>query len=324
MATGNSSFTTLITTTLQKHGVEIFDAVSTNVSLLWMLKKAGNIKVSSGGRKLTHPIIFDKNPSFQMYNKLDPITLSVTDAITRAEYDVRVAAGSIVLSTIDLAMNAGSKEKLLDYANVKRQEAEISMSELLGGTAGVWGDNSPSTEFGGLQYLVTSHTSTQSTDPGGISSSVNSYWQNQYYNTSITAFNTSSLGLTQLNSLLNAATFGRTGPKAIFTTKSVYGLYEVGLTSNIRYTQTELADAGFRHLMYTTMPVLFDDNCPTSQLYMIDTDALWLQVLAQANNKITQFQLKDDQLASSALMYLAGNITCGSRRTQGIISSITG
>jgi len=324
MATGNSSFTTLITTTLQKHGTEIFDAVSTNVSLLWMLKKAGNIKVSNAGRRFTHPIIFDKNPSFQFYNKLDPIDLSVTDAVTRAEYNVKVAAGSIVLPTIDLAMNAGGKEQLLNYADVKRQEAEISMTELLGGTGGVWGDQSPATEFGGLPFLITSNTSVETTEPGGISSSVNSYWRNQIYNTTISAFNTSSAGLTQMNAILNNATFGRQGPKAIFTTKSIYGLYEIGLTGNIRYTSTELADAGFKHLMYTTLPILFDDNATASQMFFVDTDSLWLQVLAQANNKITQFQLKDDQLASSALMYLAGEITAGSRRTQGIISSITG
>ena len=326
MATGNSTFTTLVTTTLQNHGKEIFDAVSTNVSLLWMLKKAGNIKISSGGRKFTHPIIYQKNASFQMYDKLDPISLNVTDAITRAEYDVKVAAGSIVLGTIDLAMNAGSREKLLDYADVKRQEAEISMTELLGGSAGVWGDLSPTTEFGGLPYLINSTTSANSNNPGGIINSAtgNTYWRNQYYNTTISGFNSSSAGLTQMNGILNRATFGTQGPNVIFTTKSIYGLYEIGLVGNIRYTSTDLADAGFRHLMYTTMPLIFDDNCTTAMMYFVDTDSLWLQVLAQANNKITQFQLKDDQLASSALMYLAGNLTAGSLRTQGIISSITG
>ena len=124
--------------------------------------------------------------------------------------------------------------------------------------------------------------------------------------------------------MLNRCTKGRQGPKAIFTDLTIYGLYEIGLTGNIRYTRTDLGDAGFKHLMYTSLPVLFDSNCIVADTYFIDTDSLWLQVLAQANNKITQFQLKDNQLASSALMYLAGNITCGSRRTQGIIASTTG
>lgn len=321
MATGNTSYTSLITTTLQNHGKEIFDAVSTNNALIWMLKKAGNIKVVGGGRKFTHPIIYKTNDSFQMYSKLDPISTTMTDAISRAEYDIKVAAGSIVLSEIELAMNAGNREKLIDYADEKRLEAEISMSELLGDQS--FADGTASKEFGGLQYLI-SETPSAQTDVGGINASANSYWQNYTYNTTVSAFNTSDAGLTAMNTVLNETTFGRRGPRAIFTTKTAYGLYEIGLTSNIRYAQTDLADAGFRHLQYTTLPVLFDDNCPDGNMYFVDTDALWLQVLSQANMQVTQFQMKDDQLASIALMYIAGNLTTGSRRTQGVINSITG
>ena len=66
MATGNSSFTKVITLTLQDHGKEIFDAVSTNNALLYALKKKGNIKVSSGGRKFTHPVYYKQNTSFKL------------------------------------------------------------------------------------------------------------------------------------------------------------------------------------------------------------------------------------------------------------------
>jgi len=97
MATGNTNFSTLITTTLQDHGREIFDAVSTNNALYFMLKQAGNIKVRAGGRTFTHPIIYRTNSSFAAYGKLDTISLPVTDDVTRAEYPIKVMAGSIVL-----------------------------------------------------------------------------------------------------------------------------------------------------------------------------------------------------------------------------------
>jgi len=326
MASGNTNFSTLITTTLQNFGKRIFDGASTNNALLFMLKKKNNIKVVGGGRTFTHPIIFATNPSFASYAKLDTIGLNVTDNITRAEYDIKVLAGSIVLSKIDLAMNAGNREKLIDLADEKRMEAEISMSELLGDQ--VFKDGSAANDFDGLQNLISESPSTQS-DVGGIDSSAsgassNTYWRNYSYDTAITGFNTSSEGLNVWNTVLNNTTYGRQGPKAVITDKTIYGLYEIGLTSNIRYTNTELADAGFRALQYTTMPVLFDDNCPSGNTYFIDTDSLWLQVLAQANMQVTQFQMQDDQLASSALMYLAGNLSTGSRRTQGVIDSTTG
>ena len=323
MATGNSSFNSLITTTLQDHGKEIFDAVSTNNPFYWLLKKAGNIKIRKGGRTFTHPIIYATNSSFAMYDKLGTISLPFTDNITRAEYPIKVAAGSIVLSTIDMAMNAGDKEKLLDYADEKKLEAEISMSQLLG--AQVFKDGSVSTDFDGLQFLI-NETPGGQTDVGGIdpSASGNTYWQNYSYGTVVSAFNTSQAGLTAFNDVLNNTTFGNQGPKAIITTTAIYQLYELGLTSNIRYASTEMGDAGFRSLQYATLPVLFDANCPTGNVYFVDTSSLWLQVLAQANMEVTQFEQRDNQLASSALMYLAGNLTCGSRRTQGVIDSVTG
>ena len=319
---GNSNYNSLVTTTLQGHGKEIFDAVSTNNALYWLLKKAGNIKIRKGGRVFTHPIIYATNSSFQMYDKLETISLPITDAITRAEFAIRVAAGSIVLSTIDMAMNAGDREKLLDYAEEKKMEAEISMSQLMGSQ--VFEDGATSKEFGGLQYLI-HETPTSQTDVGGISSAApNSYWQNYAYTTAVTAFNTAQAGLIAFNTILNNTTFGNQGPKAIITTAAIYQLYELGLTSNIRYANTELGDAGFRSLQYSTLPVLFDGNAPAGNVYFVDTSSLWLQVLAQANMEVTQFENRDNQLASSALMYLAGNLTTGSRRTQGVATNVTG
>ena len=324
MPSGNTNYNTLVTTTLQDHGREIFDAVSTNNPLYWLLKKSGNIKIRKGGRVFTHPLIYGTNSSFAMYDKLGTIALPVTDLVTRAEYAIKVAAGSIVLSTIDMAMNAGDREKLLDYADEKKLEAEISMSQLMG--AQVFKDGSTATDFGGLQYLIHETPSSQ-TDVGGITSSNasgNSYWRNYAYVTAVTAFNTTQAGLIAFNSVLNNTVKNNQGPRAIITTPAIYQLYELGLTSNMRYASNELGDAGFRTLSYSTLPVIFDDNCPAGNVYFVDTNSLWLQVLAQANMEVTQFENRDNQLASSSLMYLAGNLTSGSRRTNGVVTSVTG
>lgn len=322
MATGNTSYSKVITLTLQHHGKEIFDAVSTNNALLYMLKKRGNIKEVGGGRVFTHPVFYKQNTSFASYGKLDTISTPIMDDITRAEYPIKIVAGSLVISTLDEAANQ-SKEQLISLIEETRMAAEVSMSEVLGDQ--VFSDGSAGNDIDGLQFLISDSPSTQS-DVGGIdaSASGNTYWRNATYTTTISAFNTSSAGLTQMNSMLNNTTFGRQGPRAVITTKTVYALYEIGLTSNIRYVTTELADAGFRHLAYTTMPVLYDDNCPANHMYFVDTDQLWLQVLSRGNMKITPFEPSHNQLTKTALMYLFGNLTAGSRRTQGVITTITG
>ena len=72
------------------------------------------------------------------------------------------------------------------------------------------------------------------------------------------------------------------------------------------------------------MPVVFDDNCPASHMYFVDLDNLWLQVLARGNMELTDMQPSHDQLLRVALMYLFGNLSTGSRRTNGVITNITG
>jgi hypothetical protein len=323
MATGNSSFDRIATTTLQNHGKEIFDAITTNNALAYLLKQKGNFKEVAGGRSFTHPIFYAKNSSYASYAKMATIATPLEDVITRAEYPIKTLAGSVVLSTQELAENSGSKEKLLDLVEVTLENSKKSMSELVG--AQFFKDGTAADDFDGIPHLINTSPSTQ-TDVGGInpSSTGNTYWRNQVDTNTVTAFNTGSEGLTAMNSMLNSCTFGTQGPKAIITTKTVYGLYEIGLTSNIRYVRQDLADAGFQHLAYTTMPVLFDDNVTAAYMYFIDTDSLWLQVLSKGNFQMTDFEYSHNQLAKIALLYVFGNLTCGSRRTQGLIYQING
>ena len=317
----NTDFNRVATLTLQNHGKEIFDAVSTNNALLYMLKQRGNIKIKDGGREFTHPVYYAQNTSFKSYGKLDAIATPIMDDITRAVYPCKVIAGSLVISTLDEAQNAGNKEKLLDLLDEVKMAAEISMSEVMGDQ--VFTDGSIANDFDGLQHLINISPSTQ-TDVGHISSSTYTYWRNYANTTGTAAFNTGSAGLTLMNTALNQTTFGRKGPRCVITTKTVYGLYEIGLTANIRYQTTELADAGFRHLAYTTMPVVYDDNCPAGYMYFVDTDSLWLQLLARGNFQVTPFEQSHNQLTRTALMYVFGNLTAGSRRTQGVLTAITG
>ncbi len=315
MATGNSSFTKLITTTLQNLPSEIFDAVSTNNALLYMLKKKGNLKVVSGGRSFTHPIYYKQNTSFKSYAKTDTIDTPLMDDVTRAEYPIKIIAGSVVISTLEEAMNAGNKEKLIDLVDETVTRAKISMAEVMGDQ--VFSLGTAANDMDGLRFLI--HTAPEGqTDVGGIDASAtgNEYWRNQI-GTTADFSGTAATSFGKMSALVASCTFGRQGPRLVITTKTLYSEYEALLTSNIRYVTTELADAGFLHLAYQTMPLIFDDNCPSGAMYFVDTDNLWLQVLARGNMELTDMQPSHDQLMRVALLYIFGNLTTGSRRTNG-------
>lgn len=323
MAVGNTNFSTLITTTLQNLPGDIFDNVVTNNAALYLLQKKGNVKIVSGGRQFTQALIYAANNTFQARGKYDTIATTIQDNATRSTWDIKNVNGSVAISDIEIAMNAGDKEKLIDLAEEKKQEAEIAMTEVMGDQ--IFNTSFGANDLDSIPKIISTTVSVDTNSVGGIDSSASGqdYWRNYVHASAVTGFGTSQEGLTKMDLTLNGCTFGRMGPKAIITTKAIFSLYQVALTQNARYSDMELGDAGFKNLQYATLPVMFDDNCVADRMYFIDTDSLKLQILAQQNMKSTGFMQSHTQLIQIMLMNVSCNLTCGSRRTQGVLR-ITG
>ena len=326
MAVGNTSYATLATVTLQNFQNEIFNNVVTNLAALNELKMAGNIKVVGGGRKFNHPVYYKQNSTFAAIDKFGTIPTDLQDPLTRAEYDIKTIAGSIVYSIVEEAMNAGSREKLIDYVDSLKMVAQSSMTEVMGDQVMQAEASVGTDDFDSIPKIIADSASTQTTSVGGIDSSASGqeFWQNYVYSTAVTAFGTSQAGLNAMDTALNGATKGRQGPTFGITTAAIFTLYQLSLTANVRYSSLERGEAGFKNLLYSTIPVMIDDNCPADHLYFIDGNSLKLQVLSQGNMKITAFQQAYSQLMARSMLYMLGNLTCGSRRTNAVITSITG
>lgn len=311
----NSSYNAQQSRTQPNFGDEVFDGISTNNALVWMLRQSGNIKISDGGRTFTHPLLYAVNSSFAARAHDATIPTPDPQTHTHSEWNVRTISGSITLFKLHQAMNKG-KQKILDYLDEKKQSATVSMTEVMGDQFVDGTGTDP--DWDSLETIV---STTNTTTVGGIAGS-DSSWQN--YSAAVAgAFNTSNNGITAMDAMVRGTTFGNKSPRALFTTSAVYGLYYISQAGNIRYYNEELADAHFEHLNFGRRPVLWDDNIDTGLMYGVDTDSLWLQVLRQGNLVTTEFIASANQLSDVALMYLFGNITCGSRRTQGVITGIT-
>jgi len=320
MPPSNSTYTTLATTTLIHFANEIFDNVITNNATLNQLKQAGNIKIVSGGRQFTHPVYFQKNSSFGAISKFGTVPTDLQDPVTRAEYEIKVIAGSVVYSMVEEAMNAGNKEKLIDYVETLKMDAETSMSELLGDQMHTAESAIGANDFGSIDHIISSDATGSGTDLGGIAvSAAGEYWIPYVHSTASFSSSGSNGGLESMDQTLNNTTYGRQGPTFIITTAAMFSLFSGLLTANMRYTQANLQEgnSGFRNLMFANLPVMIDSNCKADTMYFIDGNSLKLQVLARGNMKMTQFQQAYSQLMARSILYVLGNLTCGSRRTQG-------
>lgn len=311
----NSSYNAQQSRTQPNFGDEVFDGISTNNAMVWMLRQSGNIKVTEGGRTFTHPLMYALNTSFAA--RAHDATISTPDAQTHthSEWDPRTISGSITLFKLHQAMNQG-KAVILKYLEEKKQSAITSMTEVLGDQ--LVDGNGTSPNWDSLETII---AATNTTTVGGIAGS-DASWQN-YSAATGGAFNTSNNGITAWDLAVRSCTFGNKSPRAIFTTSAIFGLYYISQAGNIRYYNEELADAHFEHLNFGRRPVLWDDNIDAGNTYFVDTDSLWLQVLKQGNLVTTEFMPSTNQLSDQALMYLFGNLTTGSRRTQGVVTGQT-
>ena len=322
MAIGNTSYATLATTTLDNYANEIFDAVVTNNATLNMLKKAGNIKVSSGGTAFTHPVYYQKNNTFGAISKYGTIPTDLQDPVTRAKYEIKVLAGSCVYSMVEEAMNAGNKEKMIDYVETLKMDAETSMSELMGDQLFTLESAIGADDMDSIDFIISSDASVSTANCGAISAysaAGADFWEPYMHSTTSFSSAGSNGGLESMDQVINNSTFGRQGPTFVITTAAMFTYYGALLQANVRYSQANLegGNAGFRNLMYANIPVMIDTNCTANTMYFIDGNALKLQVLSQGNMKITSMQQAYSQLMGRAILYLLGNLTCGSRRTQG-------
>lgn len=323
----NANFSTIIASTLQNFSNQIMDNVITNNAVFYYMKQKGNYKVVSGGRSFVEQLWWRANPSFAARDDMDTITPAVTDGHTASEWAIKVISGAIALPLLDVAMNSGSKEQLLNYAMAKKKEAETSLGQVMAAqlfNTAVVAANGGGVNWNSIPEIISEDPSTETNTVGGIVGSTHSYWRNYSYDTAVSGFNTNQAGLIAIETSLNSCTFGPAGPKLMVTTPAIFTLFQIALTALQRYANMdEPGNIGFQRLTYANIPVVYDNNCIAGNLYGIDTEAVKLKVLSQGNFKNTPFQIKTDQLVDTALMYVFGNLACDSRRSNFVIDSIT-
>src|SRR3990167_209058 len=122
MPAGTNFGTAQISRTDYNFGNEVFDGISTNNALVWMLRQSGNIQITEGGRSFTHPLMYALNTSFAA--RAHDATIATPDAQTHthSEWDVKTISGSITLFKLHQAMNQG-KAQIIKYLSEKKDSA---------------------------------------------------------------------------------------------------------------------------------------------------------------------------------------------------------
>ena len=274
------------------------------------------MRVETGGESILEPLLFDENSTADFYSRYGILNVTPQEEYTNARYDWRQASVSITIDGLSERSNAG-KFAVINLLKSKIKSSELSLRKKLSTAA--WGNGTVNGKpaFDGLQKAISTTTTLGGINPG---TSGNEWWQAKVI-TGAGSF--AATGISKMKSTFNDLTFGNDKPDVIFTTQSIYEFYEAAVQPIQRVQNTKVADLGFQNFTYKGVPLLFDRDCPSGEMYYINSEYITYVVHKDANMKTTPFVKPTNQDARTAQILLQANITYNNRRKLGVIRGFT-
>lgn len=323
MATPSSVFTELVTTTDRKWGQKVTDNVSNHNELFRRMKAKKGIKTVSGGYEIAEPIDYAENATYQRYSGYDALNTSASDVLTTVKYPFQQVALHVTASGRELRMNAG-KEQMINLVKARKENALRTAANQF--SIDIYSDGTLTNQINGLANLI--QTNGQGT-VGGIDAATWTFWQNAYKEMTgtDTAASPTEANSAQMKADMNDLWLdlcrGADKPDLIIMTHDLYSLYELGEQQLQRYSNADMAQAGFATIKYKSADVIFDDNTnfgtTDEKAYFLNTDYLKLCQHREAQWTMDAEKTPVNQDAVVIPMYWMGNLVVTNRSLQGVL-----
>jgi len=315
MASPNSSFTEIVTTTLQGYSKKLADNVTNHNALLRHIDEKGNKQVATG-RTIVQELEYAENSTVKFYSGFETLDVSPSDTFSAAEYNYKQLAGNVVISGLEQIQNSG-KEAVHNLLKSRIRNLEKSLKNTVATALYADGTGTSGKEIGGLQSLVAdAGTGTV----GGIDSSTDTWWKNQIYDFSDESVTPSASAIqAAMNALWLNCIRGADKPDVITSDSVYFNYYWSSLQANQRFTSDRKAAAGFMNLMFMDAPVFYDDQAPASHMYMLNTDYLFCRPAKGREFVPLGEKASVNQDALVLPVVWAGNMTTSNRSLQGVM-----
>jgi hypothetical protein len=316
MASPNSSFTDIVTTTLQGYSGTLADNVTNHNALLRQIDRKGNTDVATG-RTIVQELEYSANGTVMWYTGAEQMDISASENFTAAEFNYKQLAGNVVITGLEEIQNSG-REAVHNLLKARLKNLDKSLKNTVATALYADGTGTSGKEIGGLQLLV---ADTNTNTVGGISGSTYSWWRNYVYDFSANSVTASATTIQHAMNLAWIATIrGADKPDIIVADSTYYIFYLESLQANQRFSDDKGAGAGFTNLVYNgSTPVVYDDQCPASHMYMLNTDYLHMRPAKGRQFKPLDNKASVNQDAMVVPVVWAGNMTTSNRQRQAVI-----
>ena len=109
MASPNSTFTEIVTTTLANYSRTMADNITNNNALLKSISEKGN-KIVAGGRTIVQELEYAQNGTAKWYSGYEVLDTSTSNTFTAAEFNYKQLAGNVVISGLEQVENSGKEQ----------------------------------------------------------------------------------------------------------------------------------------------------------------------------------------------------------------------
>ena len=325
MASPNSVFTELVSTTFRKMRKDVADNVSNRNALLKYMKKRGNYRTEDGGLTIVTPLEYATNNTYQRYSDWDTLNIAASDVISAAEYQWRQIAINVLSSGRELRINNGDS-RIINLAKSKLKNAIHTFNNNF--SSDIYSAGTLSNQVNGLQALIAdAGTGTV----GGINSSTYSFWANSVQSAAapIQGGGAVTVGPTTIEASMMLPLWLQLDrgpddqPDLIVMSNDYYSYFEASQVSLKRYMDKDMADGGFVGLKYKNADVLFDggSGIPTAHGYFINTRYLELVAHKDADLEVMDEIRPVNQDGAVVAILWMGNLTLSNRYRQGVMKA---
>jgi len=322
--TESRTFDSVLTTTLANYREKLVDNIFDEYAFLSYLngklgkaiRNGGSIKrLLDGGDSIVEHLLYETNSTISSYSGSETIDTTIQDGMTIARYNWKQYGGSIGFTGLEKAQNSG-QAAMIDLIEARTKQAIMTLRKNLNQDAFGDGTGNSNKTLTGLQALV-STTATV----GGLNPTTFAWWVAQ--STTSGVFSTQGLA-DMTTTFYNCAQGSSDTPDAIFTTQTILEAFENTLVPQQRYgNEDELAKVGWRHLTFKSVPVFYDLDCPSGNMYFLNSKYLNFCVHKNHDFVITPAVTREDKDTTSSKILFYGNMTTNNRRKLGVMTSIT-
>ena len=328
MASPNSVFTELVTTTHRNRKKSFADNVSNNNALLARLNSKGRKRVVDGGRTIVENLDYAENGTYQRYSGYDTLDVSASDVLSAAEYNWKQAAVHVTASGLELRSNSGS-EQIVNLAKSRLMNAHRTFKNNI--SSDIYSDGTAANQINGLTAIC---PDTAGGSLGGINGSTFTFWQHVVQSAaapisgSAITVSASTFENPFMSQLWLELVRGADRPDLIVMSNDYYSFFEASQGSIKRYTadttlSTDKASAGFVSLKYKDADVVFDggSGITAGHGFFLNTDYLSLVCHRDADmDEVPEMRAINQDAVVIPIIWM-GNLTCSNRSLQGLIKA---